>query len=72
MEKVDELALDEEEAKELADAADEEEAVVARKPKRDDSEKKVHDEREHINIVFIGHVDAGKYDQMHTCHAEVS
>ena len=58
-ESVDELALDEEEAKELADAAEEE--AVTRKPKRDDSEKKVHDEREHINIVFIGHVDAGKF-----------
>ncbi len=24
------------------------------------SEFKVHDEREHMNVVFIGHVDAGK------------
>lgn len=61
-EKADELALDEEEAKELADAADEEATEAVRKPKKDDSERKAHDEREHINIVFIGHVDAGKYD----------
>ena len=57
--KIDQLALDEEEAKELADAAEEE--ALTRKPKKDD-QKKAHDEREHINIVFIGHVDAGKYD----------
>ena len=61
-EKVDGLALDEEEAKELAEAADLEALETVRKPKKDDSERKAHDEREHINIVFIGHVDAGKYD----------
>ena len=55
---VDGMALDEEEAKELADAVDEEATV--RKVKKPDSERKAHDEREHINIVFIGHVDAGK------------
>ncbi len=28
--------------------------------KKAGEEFKVHDEREHLNIVFIGHVDAGK------------
>ena len=56
-----ELALDEEEAKLLAEAeAEEAAAAAAARVKKSPAEAKVHDEREHINIVFIGHVDAGK------------
>ena len=35
-------------------------ATAAPKKKGIPAEFKVHDEREHLNIVFIGHVDAGK------------
>ena len=55
------LALDAEESKILADAAVEEEAEEeVKKVKKLDTDRVAHDEREHINIVFIGHVDAGK------------
>lgn len=39
-----------------------EEVKVSTKSKKESKEKnyKVHDTREHLNIVFIGHVDAGK------------
>lgn len=52
------LKLDAEEAKELAEAEEEE------RRKRIElttsyAQRKGHDEREHVNIVFIGHVDAG-------------
>merc|ERR1739848_546198 len=64
----DELTLEEKEAKEKEEAEaklanetvneedDEEEAVVT-KPK---VKSEVEDTREHVNIIFIGHVDAGK------------
>ena len=57
------LALDEEEAKLLSEAAEEEAAEAAepeKKAKKLDTDRVAHDDREHINIVFIGHVDAGK------------
>ena len=35
-------------------------ATGPKKEKKKKGEEKAHDEREHLNIVFIGHVDAGK------------
>lgn len=43
-----------------ADDAKDESSSAAPRKKGIPAEFKVHDEREHLNIVFIGHVDAGK------------
>ena len=53
------LKLDEEDAKELA-LAEEEDRKKKIAITTGYAERKAHDEREHVNIVFIGHVDAGK------------
>jgi peptide chain release factor subunit 3 len=51
------------EAEERKDGA----AKVGRKPRKPDEEFQLHDNREHLNVVFIGHVDAGKS----TCSGQI-
>lgn len=46
--------------KEVEGAAEGVEGLVVSKKKKKKEDAKVHDSREHLNIVFIGHVDAGK------------
>jgi len=53
-----EIAEIEKEEREAKAAA--EKVEPSAKKKKDTKTFKVHDEREHLNIVFIGHVDAGK------------
>ena len=59
------LALDAEESKILAEAAEEEAEEVKKGVKKLDTDRVAHDDREHLNIVFIGHVDAGKVEVFH-------
>lgn len=53
------VSVDPEEARKLAEV-DEEKRKKAIQVTSSYATRKTHDEREHINIVFIGHVDAGK------------
>jgi len=58
---VSDLKLDADDSRELREAALEEEREErARALAASYAAKKSHDDREHVNIVFIGHVDAGK------------
>lgn len=56
---VEELEAEQEEVEEVGGGAVQEEVVSAKRASADDSMKEP-DPRQHMNVVFIGHVDAGK------------